>query len=266
MPEFSIITVCLNSEQTISDCVRTVREQAGVSVEHVVKDGGSKDTTVKIAEQINPEVRVIVSSDAGIYDAMNQGFSCCSGKFVGFLNSDDYYASPDVLETISHIFNETDCAIVYGDISIVDSKCRVVRRWKAGKIKQASLNGRQLPHPAFFVRRDILACLERPFDPSYQISADLKQQLILVEKLGLRAEYIPRVITIMRAGGTSSLGLGAFFAGWVECARAYREVHGRSGFAFVVRKVLAKMPQIRIFRGRSDHISSESEGTGGFHS
>lgn len=247
-PQFSVVTVCLNNERTIADTVRTVREQRGIRVEHIVKDGGSTDRTTEIVRELNPEAKVVVSTDTGIYDAMNQGFAHCRGEVIAFLNADDFYAAPDVLQSVLQEFRDPDCAIVYGDLSIVDSKHRLLRRWKSGPIEERSLKGRQLPHPAFFVRRSVLAELDQPFDSSFQISADLKQQLILVEKLGLRTGYLPRVTTVMRAGGRSSRQLSAFVLGWRESARAYREVHGRSGWVFVARKVLAKLPHMRLQR------------------
>ena len=105
-----------------------------------------------------------------------------------------------------------------------------------------------MPHPAFFVRRSTLDKLDIPFDPSYRISADIKQQLILIEKLGLKAEYLPRILVKMRIGGQSTRTLRNVVAGWVECARAYREVHERSGWLFVARKVSSKLSQVKFSR------------------
>lgn len=248
MPQFSIVTACLNRSRTIADAMRSVRSQTGVSVEHIVKDGGSSDRTAEIAAEVNPDARIIVGPDSGLYDAMNRGFEHCRGEIVGFLNSDDYYAAPDVLQSVWQAFQETGCEMVYGDIALIDSADRVVRQWRCSPLRGRSLNGQQLPHPSFFVRRDVLERMGKPFDPSYRISADLKQQLILIEKLGCRAQYVPRVLAIMRIGGVSTRNLGAHVRGWIECARAYREVHRRSGWLFVLRKVLVKLPQVRVSR------------------
>lgn len=246
MSQVSVITVCLNSERTIADTMNSVLAQTGVSVEHVVKDGGSTDRTTEIAAQTNPDAKIIVGPDAGLYDAMNHGFAHCTGEIVGFLNADDYYAAPDVLQSVFEVFQKTACAMAYGDITIVDLQNRVVREWRSAAVRGGSLRGRQLPHPALFVRRDVLERLERPFDPSYRISADVKQQLILIEKLGLQAEYLARVLTIMRTGGQSSRSLRALALGWAESARAYREVHQRPGWLFATRKSMTKLSQIRI--------------------
>lgn len=243
--KFSIITVSYNSAATIADTVRTVRDQVGVEFEHIVKDGGSRDQTVDIVRELNPQAKIIVSPDAGIYDAMNQGFAEASGDIVGFLNSDDYYAAVDVLAAVKETFEQTGSDIVHGDIALVDEHRRVVRHWRSEPLRHGSLGGRQLPHPAFFARRETLLQLDRPFDPDYRISADLKQQLILVEQMRVRVSYLPKPLSIMRTGGDSTRNLRMVWLGWTECARAYREVHHRSGRIYVARKVFSKLKQLR---------------------
>jgi glycosyltransferase len=225
--------------------LNSVLKQSGVSFEHILKDAGSKDETIAIAARINPAAVVEVSKDIGIYDGMNQGFALAVGNIVGFLNSDDYYAEPDVLQAVRDTFVATGCDIVYGDIAMINSSGQVVRSWISGEISALGLNGKQLPHPALFVRRSVLASLGQPFDPTYRIAADYKQQLLLVERAGLSTVYLPRTITIMRMGGKSTRNFRSLMEGWMECARAYREVHNRSGWPTITRKVISKIFQVR---------------------
>lgn len=254
-PAFSIVTVSWNNAHTIADTARSVVNQQGVTFEHIVKDAGSTDGTVEAAMVINPAIRAEVSKDAGIYDAMNQGYALAQGDVVAFLNSDDYFAHGDVLAAVKARFDETGCDIVYGDIQIIDEAGTVLRHWVGDGPKRGSLNAKQLPHPAVFVRREHLEKLGLPFDASYRISADVKQQLLLVEKMGLWAEHVPQTLTIMRSGGESSASARAVFKGWQECARAYHEVHNSWGWGFVARKFLAKLPHIQSRR-------NPNEGTG----
>ena len=46
--KISVITVCFNSEATIADTLRSVREQSYPDIEHIVVDGGSTDRTAEI--------------------------------------------------------------------------------------------------------------------------------------------------------------------------------------------------------------------------
>jgi len=245
-PEFSIVTACLNSGATVRDTVQSVLDQKGVTTEHVIKDGGSQDETLEIVREVNSKARIVVRVDRGVYDAMNQGFEETSGEIVAFLNSDDYYTHDRVLARVLEMFERTSCDIVFGDIRMIDSMGHVRRIWRGRTLTAGSLDGMQLPHPAVFIRRDALAELDFPFDPSYQISADLKQQLILVEKKCHSVAYIAEQLTCMRTGGESTATLLAMVRGWTESARAYREVHGKNGCRFVLRKVLLKVQQLRF--------------------
>jgi glycosyltransferase len=106
----------------------------------------------------------------------------------------------------------------------------------------------QLPHPAVFVRREVLDRLNPPLDPSYNYAADLKQQLILVEKYGCKVTYIGKELTCMRLGGESTGSLRGVVSGWQESARAYREVHGKLGAVFTLKKVAKKFRQVAAAR------------------
>jgi len=251
-PDFSIITVCLNSENTIRDTVESVCTQRDVTVEHIIKDGGSRDGTLQVARNANPEVRIVERNDKGIYDAMNQGFQEASGRIIAFLNSDDYYLCDHVLATIRDTFLETFCDMAFGDICMIDEAGRIRRKWRGRELEPGTLGGMQLPHPAVFIRRELLDQLDPPLDPSYTYAADLKQQLILVERYGCKVSYVAKELTCMRLGGESTGSLRSVFTGWQESARAFREVHEKSGAMFALRKVARKFGQLTL--GRHRHI------------
>lgn len=245
----SVITVTLNSSETLQSTLDSVQNQQGIAVEHIVKDGGSHDATLSIARSHPGPIRIFERDDIGIYDAMNQGFSEAVGDVICFLNSDDYFADANVLRDVVHAFETSKADIVYGDLEIIGENGQVIRLWRSGEIQSGLLKGQQLPHPAFFVRRQVLEKIDLPFDPNYRISADFKQQVLLINKLGAKTHYLARTLVKMRHGGESTRSLRAVVKGWMECARAYREVTGKSGWSFVFGKVARKLPQFRLGRG-----------------
>lgn len=244
LPTFSIVTVTLNSDETLGETLASVSGQRDVSVEHIVKDGGSSDETVSVAQAAGPLVKIIVQEDNGIYDAMNQGFSCASGEVICFLNSDDFFKYDTVLSEVAEVFEKENASIVYGDIDIVDRQGGLIRHWISGELENGRLEARQLPHPAFFVRRNALAELGVPFDDNYRISADFKQQLQLINQMNKKAVYLAKTLVVMRAGGASNRNFRAIWTGWSECMRAYYEVTGRLGVWFVAGKVSRKFIQL----------------------
>lgn len=243
----SVITVTKNSERTIERTVRSVLSQQGVNVEHIIKDAMSDDRTVEIAMRANPSCKICQKNDLGIYDAMNQGFSFSTGDIVAFLNSDDYYHDENVLSDVSDLFKSTGCDYVYGNISFVSESGKIVREWCTGLIGEDGLHGTQIPHPAFFVRREVLNSLSPIFDTSFRIAGDLKQQLIIINKLNKAGSYLNRILTVMEIGGESTRNIKSYLRGWSESYRAYREVEGHGGLTFVIRKVMSKIHGVRPF-------------------
>jgi glycosyltransferase involved in cell wall biosynthesis len=247
--KISIITVSYNSEASIAATLDSVARQARCDVEHIVIDGGSTDKTLEIVRLHGAHVAQIVSEpDDGIYDAMNKGLARATGDLVGFLNSDDVYADEVVIRDVAQCFTVGEVDFVYGDIQMLNDAGEVVRHWQTGDVPAKGLWNTQIPHPALFVRRSLLNSLSPAFDPSYRISADLKQQLILINKHGARGSYIKRPLTLMSIGGASTAGLRSYVAGWKESARAYNEVFGGAGWWYTIKKVASKVRGIRKIR------------------
>ena len=88
----SIITPTLNSQKTIYETVKSINKQNGVLIEHIIVDGFSNDSTIKIIlKEKKKKTKIIYRKPNGIYDAMNVGIKKSKGKIVGILNSDDHY-------------------------------------------------------------------------------------------------------------------------------------------------------------------------------
>jgi len=130
--DFSIVTVTLNSAETLHDTLVSVAQQKEVSVQHIIKDGGSSDGTLSMARDMGSDVELITQDDIGIYDAMNQGFAAARGEYVGFLNSDDFFSFDTVLSEIAELFEREEADIVYGDIEIINAQGKLTRHWRSG--------------------------------------------------------------------------------------------------------------------------------------
>ena len=115
----SIITVCYNSEKTISRCLESVISQDKSFAEHIIIDGGSTDNTIEIVNSIDVSDIIISEPDQGIYDAMNKGINAASGKYVLFLNSDDHFASNTVLsQIVDELVSKPETPIIFCDVNI----------------------------------------------------------------------------------------------------------------------------------------------------
>ena len=203
----SIITVTFNAENTLHECIESVLEQSS-DVEHIIIDGASTDSTLKTIEHYKDSLTKVVSEpDNGIYDAMNKGLKFATGDVVGILNSDDFYASPDVLKKVANAFAVSDVDACYGDLVYVDQKDtnKIIRYWRAGDFNARKFYmGWMPPHPTFFVRRSVYE-EHGLFNLKLGSAADYEIMLRFLLKKRLKAAYIPDVLVRMRIGGESNI-------------------------------------------------------------
>jgi glycosyltransferase len=224
--KISIITVCYNSVTTISDALESVANQTWPEVEHIVIDGSSSDGTQAIIDRYRLGLACIISEpDAGIYDAMNKGLRLATGDWVGFLNSDDILASPDILSLVASVAKKNPQAdAIYGNLQYVakENPQQRLRYWRSDAFVPSKLRwGWMPPHPTLFVRRSVMQEL-KGFNTAFRISGDYDFVLRLFKRPGRHYAHIPKVLVLMRAGGVSNGSLSAWLCKIFEDYRALR--------------------------------------------
>lgn len=246
--KISVITVCYNSAATLRETLLSVAEQTHPDVEHIIVDGGSSDSSLSLVRQYRRHDGPLVSEpDRGIYDAMNKGLALATGDVVGFLNSDDVYADSHVLSRIAEVFAEPAVAACYGDLVYVAASRpdRVVRHWRSRPYRAGLCKRGWMPaHPTFYVRREAYK-RHGGFDESLHIAADFEICLRLLEVQRLPATYLPGVLVKMRTGGVSNSSLKNVIRSNQEVSKALRKHGYPAGFLLILRKLAAKLTQLR---------------------
>jgi len=245
MLHVSIITATFNSSKTIRDCLNSVVGQTFPS-EHIIIDGASTDNTLEIVRSISPSARIFSEPDHGIYDAMNKGIKLATGDVIGILNSDDFYACPQVLEKVVAIFQDSAVDVMFADLVYIrpDNLTKVVRYYSgAGFTPEKFTWGCMPPHPTFFVRREIY---ERygMFHTDYEIAADFELTARFLARHQVRFAYLPEVLVYMRTGGISTRSLKS---NWVlnrEILRACDENGINTNLMKVYSKYFFKVTQL----------------------
>ena len=241
----SIVTVCYNSEKTISDTLDSLESQTYQDIEYLVIDGASSDNTVELVNKNSSRVSKIISErDTGIYDALNKGIKASTGDVVGFLHSDDLFASATVIEDVVAKFKETDSDAVYGDLKYVAQHdiSKVIRLWKSGEYNIKLIKrGWMPPHPTFFMKRELyekFGC----FDLNFKIAADYDSLLryLWVNKISI--SYLPEVLTLMRVGGESNRSLSNIIQKTTEDIAALKK-NNVPVISAIIWKNLSKIPQ-----------------------
>ncbi|MGB2865174.1 MAG: glycosyltransferase family 2 protein [Sedimentisphaerales bacterium] len=244
--KISIITVCLQSADTIEDTIKTVLSQNYKDIEYIVVDGGSTDGTLDIINRYKNKIAKVISEpDNGIYNAMNKGLRSSTGDILATLNGDDVYAEQTTVSRMVEFIQHNSLDAAYGDLIYVDRKNsnRVRRFWKAGQYKRkAFYYGWVVPHPTFFCRKEIYEKFGY-FNDTLQIAADFELMLRLIEKNQIKIGYLPKVIVKMRTGGKANV-LQGIIQGNREIIRSFRLNDLRLSPWFFVCKPIIKMAQL----------------------
>lgn len=217
--KISIITATYNSEASILDTVKSLKEQTypRANVEWILVDGGSTDKTLELIQQqdFHPD-QWVSELDNGIYDALNKGVEMATGDFVGFLHADDVLAAPSVLHHISCALQNSGADAVYGDLQYVrpleNGEFGLVRHWKSGIYYLRKLKwGWMPPHPSLYLRKEIYeqTKLENGeyFDTSYSCAADYDFMMRILGTYKVEPAYLMMVLVKMRVGGISNRSL-----------------------------------------------------------
>lgn len=153
--KISVIMPVYNRAQTLPKAVRSVLSQTLHEIELLCINDGSTDNTVMVLKELagkDPRIRILSQRNAGAGPARNYGLRRAKGEFVAFLDSDDWYASDDVLEKLYGNAVTQDVRICLGG-----SRCA-----KRGKLQP--LEG---PGKVYFTKEALISYQDYQFTHGY---------------------------------------------------------------------------------------------------
>ena len=101
--KISIIIPIFKVEKYLQKCLDSVLSQTYKNLEIILVDDGSPDRCPIICDEYaakDSRVRVIHKQNGGLSDARNEGLKKAVGDYVIFLDSDDYYGTPNFLDAV----------------------------------------------------------------------------------------------------------------------------------------------------------------------
>ena len=248
----SIITATFNSAKTLKDTIQSVLRQTNKDFEYLIIDGGSTDETIDIVKSYESEfsgiLKWVSEKDQGIYDAMNKGIKMASGDVVGILNSDDYFTSDDILQTVDNAFKSHEIDAIYGDIHFIrdgnPQKC--VRYYSSRMFRPFWLRFGFMPaHPSFYCKREVFEKAGL-YSLDYKIGADYEMMVRLFKRHKIKSLYVNKDFVTMRTGGASNNNVRSRLTLIEEDVKACRVNGIYTNRFFIMLKFLYKIFEFRI--------------------
>jgi glycosyltransferase involved in cell wall biosynthesis len=232
-PTFSIVTPSFNHAAFLEATIQSVLSQDYPPAEYRVMDGGSTDDSVSILRKFDSRLSWSSGPDDGQADAVNKGIAQTHGEIVGWLNSDDTYAS-GALSAILGIFSRhPEVGVVYGDADFIDADgsliapCAHIEPFNRSRLLHY---GDFVVQPAAFFRRSVFdqvggldASLHWAMDYDFWLKAANLTEFF----------YLPRVLAHYRWLGSNKTGTGGE-ARFGEI-RAVVNRYGKSGLPALVQ-------------------------------
>jgi glycosyltransferase involved in cell wall biosynthesis len=246
--KISIITATYNSASTIKECIESVNAQTYKNIEHIIIDGASKDNTLEIINNLPNRVTKIVSEpDKGIYDAMNKGIKAATGDVIGILNSDDFFTSDNIIETVVENFKNCDIDALYGDVHFVnpDDITKSVRYYSSAIFKPSLFRFGFMPaHPSFYMKRE---CYEKYglYSLDYKIASDYDLLIRYLHREKIKYKYINKDFVTMRTGGVSTENFNSIVTLNKEIVRACKKYGIYTNLFILSFKYLYKLLELR---------------------
>lgn len=139
----SVITPTYNSKLNLKRVVCSVKSQTVKVLEHIIIDDGSTDGTLDYLNDIgfkNPHLTIISQENLGAGVARNKGIAVAKGKYIVFLDSDDFWHKDKLKSQISFMENR-GVLFSYGDYSEIEegSNKLISIRYTPAKLKYDDL-------------------------------------------------------------------------------------------------------------------------------
>lgn len=152
MPLVSIIAPVFNVQQYLDEFIQSILKQTFMDFELLLIDDGSNDNSLGICKgyfEDDNRVKVFHQENKGVSNARNLGIKNASGKWISFIDPDDYVES-DFLEKI------LSCLNINKDIDLVECY-----------IKKFDDNGKNYKYKKFYKKNVVLSGKQWLFNAEY---------------------------------------------------------------------------------------------------
>ncbi len=129
MPEVSIIVPVYNVEKYLPKCLDSLLGQTFNDIEIICVDDGSTDGSGEILgvyAQRDSRIKIVTKENGGLFSARHEGMKYINGKYVIFVDSDDWVSESLVEKSLEAASDENTDVVVFGAFSVREKDGKTV--------------------------------------------------------------------------------------------------------------------------------------------
>ena len=189
----SIIIPIYNSEKTLNRLLDSVLNQSYKNLEIILINDGSTDNSLKIINSFGKKdkrISIINQKNQGVSNSRNTGLKVATGKYILFLDSDDYI-DKNLIKTVLSIFKENKVDLVtygfyteiYGQKLISNHKTCLLKNKESIKNNLINLWKTHMLYNVWnkIYKKEIIDTYNIKF-PNYDYGEDIKFNMDYIEK------------------------------------------------------------------------------------
>lgn len=188
----SVIVPVYNVRDYLKTCLDSLINQRFDGYEVLLVDDGSTDGSSTICDEYAERydvVRAYHKENGGISSARNYGLQAANGRWIIFVDSDDYWTSEDVLSILVRTAEDSGSDLVRFEYTAVDEKGAYLYEYKYKKdhLLNKILTPYELFHSAvageffaclYLIKKDLIGDLRFDEDRRFQEDIDFYLKLI----------------------------------------------------------------------------------------
>lgn len=197
-PLVSVLIPAYNAEATLAETVRSALASTYESIEVVIVDDGSTDSTRSIAKKLAEDrrVRLVTQKNRGLPGALNAGVAAASGEFVARLDADDLWHPTKLSRQVALALSDGAPGFIYTFYRYLSEDGRVLfdgppQRFPARALRRSVYETLIGTGSSMLMRKRMLEDLGG-FDETYQNSEDVLFQVKAAasHRIGFVPQYL----------------------------------------------------------------------------
>lgn len=129
MPAVSLIVPVYNVAQYLERCVNSIADQIFTDFEAIFVNDGSTDNSQELCKQLiapYSNMRMVSKKNGGLTSARLKGLSVSKGKYIAFIDSDDYL-EPNYIEELYRLIVKYDADLSMCSYNVVNNGNKIVQ-------------------------------------------------------------------------------------------------------------------------------------------